>query len=284
MPPAFRLLYVALLFSCGAAPLPAQMLNPPAPGPATSPAPAALLAQGLAALEASQPRQALADFEQILASNPNHATANLFAATAALELFEGPLAVRYAEAARRLDPQNWKVDTTLVAAYAAADMKPQRDQERALLRQLHSTGVPEARQATGFLLEMFPVNLRSPAPAGAAAPAAAAAPYRVDAIEYFQPMGEFHTFYRFLVRRPDGRRIWEIDVQSNDFDEKSWAQVHPAQAAAGERQFQLTGHGDSGRQSASGKEVDYRMFSGHPDYDTIRAMVVQALAEHPPTP
>ncbi len=242
--------------------------------PATTPAPAGPgVAAGLAALHGGQSRQALADFQQVLASDSSNAAANLYAATAALELYEGQLAVQYAEKARQLDPHDWKVDTTLVAAYAAAGMKQQRDDLRAQLRALHTApaassevaNARDARLASGFLLEMFPVQLHN-------------AQYQVDAIEYFEPMGTLRTYYRFLVRQPDGRRVWEIDVQSNDFDEQSWAHVRPAEAAQGERQFQITGHGNG---SQAG-EVDYRMFSGKPDYDAFRAMVVNLLETQPP--
>jgi tetratricopeptide (TPR) repeat protein len=215
--------------------------------------------EGLAALQMDRPHQALTDFQQALKVDPNNATANLFASTAAVEIYQGALAVQYAEKARQLDPEDWKIHTTLVAAYSAAGMKPQRDQERATLQQLHQSGPLDARQATGFLLEMFPSGAD-----------------RVDAIEEFEPMGKFHTYYRFLVHQPNGERLWEIDVQSNDFDERSWAEAHAAEAAQGGRQFQITGHGDDNQ------EVDYRMFSGQPDYDAIRAMVVQILKEHPP--
>jgi len=212
------------------------------------------LSQGLAALKAEQPRQALTDFQQILKTDPNNTAANLLASTAAVELFQGQLAVQYGQKAQQLEPGNWKIHTTLVAAYAGAGMRQQRDHERALLRQMHRTGPPDAREATGFLLEMFPVGAD-----------------RVDAIEYFEPVGKFHTYYRFLVRRPDGRRVWEVDIQSNDFDEKSWAEAHPEEVAAGKRQFQITGHGEDEN------SVDYRMFSGEPNYDDIRVMVVEIL-------
>jgi len=212
------------------------------------------LAQGLAALKAEQPRQALLDFQQVLKSDPTNVAANLLASTAAVELFQGQPAVEYAEKARQLDPQNWKIHTTLVAAYAAAAMNQQRDRERVLLEQLHRNGPPDARQATGFLIEMFPLNA-----------------YRVDAVEYFEPVGKFHTYYRFLVRRADGHRVWEVDVESDDFDQKSWADAHAEDAAGGARQFQLTGHGENN------ENVEYRNFSGHPDYDNIRVMVVESL-------
>jgi len=216
------------------------------------------LAQGMAALRDNQSRAALTDFQRVLAADPGNTAANLLASTAAVELFEGPLAVQYAEKAEKLDPHNWKIHTTLVAAYAAAGMRQQRDHERALLEELHRNGPSDARLATGFLVEMFPLGQD-----------------RVDAIEYFEPMGRFHTYYRFLVRQPDGRRVWEVDVQSNDFDEKSWAEAHPAEAASGNRQFQISGHGDG---DAS---VDYRMFSGKANYDNIRVMVIESLRAHP---
>jgi len=256
----------ALLLACCALEGPgfAQNGAPAGAGPA---APAATpgtgttnptLSLGMAELQANRARQALIDFQEVLKTDPGNTAANLLASTAAVELFQGQLAVQYAEKARQLDPRNWKIHTTLVAAYSSAGMKQQRDQERTLLHELHRTGAADARLATGFLVEMFPLGND-----------------RVDAIEYFEPMGKFHTYYRFLVRRADGHRVWEVDVQSDDFDQKSWAAAHATEAAAGERQFQLTGHGDDNQ------EVDYRMFSGKPDYDDIRVMVVEGLRAHP---
>ncbi|HTV82139.1 MAG TPA: hypothetical protein VME18_05775 [Acidobacteriaceae bacterium] len=237
--------------------------------PATS-----TVAGGLAALGFGHADLALADFQHVLAADPSNAPACLYAATAALELYNGPLAVQYAEKARHLDPQDWRVDTTLVAAYAAAGDKTQRDALRARLRQLHSAGGPDApdardaRLASGFLLEMFPVEYRDPA--------GPAQIRHVDAIEYFKPLGELRTRYRFLVRRSTGGpRLWEIDVQSNDFDETSWAKAHPSEAASGTRQFQITGHNDAGQ------EVDYHLFTGHDDYDAFRSMVVTILRSEP---
>jgi len=210
----------------------------------------------LAALKANQAQQALDDFQKALQSNPNDVSANLLAATAALDLYKGDLAVQYAEKARQLDSGNWKVHTTLVAAYAAAGKKTQRDQEREILRKLHDDPhAPDAMQTSGFLLEMFPVKQ-----------------YRVEAIEYFKPVGKFNLYYRFLIRNAAGKRVWQIDVESNQFDQKSWAEAHPDEAAAGKRQFQLAGEdGDS--------RTDYHMFSGLPDYDLIRGQVVSVIQQ-----
>lgn len=252
-----------VLTARGAAPLHAQ--TPPA---------APTVTDGLAALRSGHADVALADFQRILAGDPTNATANLYAATAALEIYNGPLAVQYAEKAHQLDPQDWKVDTTLVAAYAAAGNKSQRDILRLQLHQLHASATPDApaardaHLASGFLLEMFPVEYH---------PAAGAQQsWHVDAIEYFEPMGELRTYYRFLIRRSTGGpRLWEIDVQSNDFDETSWTQAHPSEAASGLRQFQINGRNNAGQ------EVDYRLFTGRDDYDAFRAMVVTILQSEP---
>lgn len=223
-------------------------------GAQTPATPQATVEQGLADLKDHQPQQALAVFEQVLKTSPNDVAANLYAAGAALELYQGDTAVQYAEKAKQLDPGNWKVHTTLVAAYSAAGKTQQRDQERDYLHKLHADpNAPDAMQTSGFLLEMFPVKQ-----------------YRIDAIEYFQPVGKFHIYYRFLVRTQQGNRVWDIVVESNDFDEKSWEQAHAQQTAAGERQFQLVGDGGD-------KHVDYRMFSGKPAYDPIKALVVQII-------
>ena len=217
---------------------------------------AAATEKGLDALRANQPQQALDQFEQALKVNPDDAAANLLAATAALSLYKNDLAVKYAEKARDAAPNNWKVHTTLVAAYAGAGMKQQRDQEREILRKLHDDPhAPEAMQTKGFLLEMFPVKQ-----------------YRIEAIEYFHPVVKLHIYYRFLIRNGAGKRVWQIDVESNDFDQNSWAKAHPDEAAAGKRQFQVVGDDRD-------LHVDYHMFSGTPDYDVIRAQVAGVIQD-----
>jgi tetratricopeptide (TPR) repeat protein len=222
----------------------------------TQPTVTAYTEKGLEALKANQPQQALDQFELALKVNPNDAAANLLAASAALTLYKNDLAVKYAEKAHEIDPNNWKVHTTLVAAYAGAGMKQQRDQEREILRKLHDDpNAPDAMQTKGFLLEMFPVKQ-----------------YRIEAIQYFKPVEKLHIYYRFVIRNGAGKRVWQIDVESNDFDQNSWAKAHPDDAATGKRQFQLVGEDRD-------LHMDYRMFSGAPDYDMIRTQVVGVIQE-----
>ncbi len=233
-----------------------NQLPPPPSASGTAPQPASPLDDGLRYLKSNQPQKALTAFQQVLAADPDNATANLLAASAALNLYEGATAVTYAEKARQLAPNDWRVDTTLVTAYAAAGNTKERDEVRSKLIALHeSADAPDAMKANGFLLDLFKVGS-----------------YRVEVVQYFKPIGKFHTYYRFLVRNQAGRRVWEYELQSDDFAQKSWAEAHPQEAAAGGRQYSL--ESDTGD-----THTEYRLFSGDPGYDEVRAVVVRLLQD-----
>lgn len=249
---------VLMVAGIAAAPCCYAQEQPPAPAAPVAPqqGSGSGIDEGLKYLRNNQSEKALAAFQKILENDPDNATANLLAASAALNLYMGDLAVTYAEKARQLAPSDWRVDTTLVAAYATAGKQKERDEERAKLVALHdSPNAPDAMKANGFLLELFRVKT-----------------YRVEVVQYFKPIGKFHTYYRFLVRNAGGRRLWEYDLQSDDFAQKSWAEAHPQEAAAGGRQYSL--ESDTGD-----THTEYRLFSGNPTYDDVRAVVVELLRE-----
>ena len=256
----FALVMIVALTCVGQEPAtpPAPVQPPPQPpAQATEQASGnADLDAGLQYLKSNQFEKALASFQKVLAADPENATANLLAASAALNLFQGDGAVTYAENARRLAPNDWRVDTTLVTAYAVDGKTAERDAVRAKLVALHnSPDAPDAMKANGFLLDLFKVKK-----------------YRVEAVQYFKPIGKFHTYYRFLVRNMAGKRLWEYELQSDDFAQKSWAEAHAQEAAAGGRQYTLeSDFGDA--------HVEYRLFGGNPSYDDVRAVVVQLLTE-----
>src|SRR5271163_4888624 len=234
-----------------ATPAPPAAATPVQPAPPLSP-----IDEGLNYLSSNQPAKALATFQKILATDPENATANLLAASAALSLYQGTEAVAYAEKAQQLAPNDWRVDTTLVAAYASANKTKERDAERAKLVALHesASAPPDAVKANGFVLDLFRVGN-----------------YRVEAVQYFKPIGKFHTYYRFVVRNQANKRVWNYELHSDDLSQKSWAEAHPQEAAAGARQFSLESAGDT--------PIEYRLFSGEPGYDELRAVVVRLLLD-----
>ncbi len=220
------------------------------------------LAQASAALREGKPAEALVLLKQVLAADPDNAAANLLAASTEVALFEPADAVRYGEKARLLEPENWKVHTTLVTAYSMAGDPSHRDAERTALRKAHEDpALPDARETSGFLLDLFKAGR-----------------YRVDAVEYFQPLGRYNTYYRFLLRNAEGARVWTIEVNSDSLNQASWARTYPQQAKEGQRQFQI--------ESAQGpNHTEYRTFSGAPSYDYMKAQVIKiAEAQSAPFP
>ncbi len=226
----------------------------PAGGPPAQ-TPSAQVQQAAAALHSGQPQQALTLLRQALAAAPDNASANLLAASAEIALYQPAAAVRYAEYAQTLEPDNWKIHTTLVTAYSMAGDTTHRDGERALLRKDHDNpALADAHGTSGFLLDLFR--------AGA---------YQVEAVEYFKPLGKYNTYYRFLLRNQQGARVWTIEINSDSLNQASWAQAYPRQAAEGQRQFQI--------ESAEGpNHTEYRTFSGAPGYDYAKAEVLKIVA------
>jgi tetratricopeptide (TPR) repeat protein len=213
-----------------------------------------LQADGLKALRANQPQQAFSLFQQMIAADPQSAAANLLAATADLSLYQPQDALRYALRAQVLEPSSWKVHTSLVIAYSMAGDVAHRDAEIAILRKDHDDpALPEARQTSGFLLDLFKVGR-----------------FHVEAVEYFHPIGRYNTYFRFIIHNAAGARIWNIEVDSDSLNQSSWAASYPREAAQGQRQFQIESEpGDN--------QVSYRSFSGAPSYDYIKPQIVKIL-------
>ena len=213
------------------------------------------LDQGITALHGGQPQQALELFRQAIADDPQSAAANLLAASAEIALYKPSDAVEYASRAEALEPGNWKVHTTLVTAYAMAGDVAHRDAERAILRKDHDDpALAEAHGTSGFLLDLFRVR-----------------DYRIEAVEYFRPLGKYNTYFRFVIRNAAGARVWTIEVNSDSLNQASWSQANPRPAAEGQRQFQI--------ESAQGEtHVDYSSFSGAPSYDYIKTQIVKIVS------
>ncbi len=195
----------------------------------------------------------------LLASDPDNVTANLLASTSAVELYQGPLAVQYAEKAEKLDPQNWKIHTTLVAAYAAAGMMQQRDKERG----------PAPRTPPDRCLRC-PPRYRLPD---------RDVSHRRRSRRRHRVLRAGRTLPHLVsLPRPPARRQAHLA--------KSTSRATTSIRSPGRRRTppkppQATA---SFRSTATAKTAipsTTASFSGKPDYDNIRVMVVEALRAHP---
>lgn len=218
-------------------------------------------AKVIASLEARKYAVALEGAQAILAGNPASAKANKLVGVVLLDEQKPAAALPYFQKALQLAPNDPTVHGLLLQAYAESGDKADRDAQRTILRGLHSDGKhPEFAKIPAYLIETIPVGDKV-----------------VQATEFYEPVGEFHFYYRFNIFDAKGNILSFMALESDDSDQILYAQQHPKQAAAGQRRFSLDGYA----KSADGHVTQalYTFFNGKPSYDDVRALVVKLVAE-----
>jgi tetratricopeptide (TPR) repeat protein len=170
-------------------------------------------------------------------------------------------ALPYFQKALELSPDDPTAHALLLQVYAQTGDKAKRDEQRAILRGYHSDGKhPAFAQTLAYLVETIPVGDKT-----------------IQAIEFYEPAGQFHFYYRFNIFDSAGKIQSFIALESDDADQTLYAQQHSKEAAAGERRFSLDGYS----QSADGHVTQalYKFFDSQPSYDDVRALVVQLVQQ-----
>jgi tetratricopeptide (TPR) repeat protein len=218
-------------------------------------------AKVIANLEVRNFDLALTGARAILAGSPNSPKANKLVGVVLLDQQKPAQALPYFQKAHSLAPDDPTVHGLLLQAYAQSGDKVHRDEQRSILRGYHSDGKhPNFALVPSFLIETIPVGDKT-----------------VQAVEYYEPFGQFHFYYRFNIFDASQHYQGFIALESDDADQPLYARVHPKQAAAGERRFSLDGYS----KSADGHVTQalYTFYDGQPSYDTVRALVVKLVQE-----
>lgn len=204
---------------------------------------------------------ALAGAKAILAANPQSPKANKLVGVVLLDQQKPAAALPYFEKALTLSPNDPTVHGLLLQAYAQSGDKTRRDEQRGILRGYHSDGKhPEFAQIPSFLIETIPIGDKV-----------------IQAVEFFEPFGEFHFYYRFNIFNSQNQLQSFIALESDDTDQVLFAKQHPKEAAAGQRRFSLDGYA----QSANGHVTQalYTFYENQPGYDTVRDLVIQLVQQ-----
>jgi tetratricopeptide (TPR) repeat protein len=212
-------------------------------------------------LQARNFNDALTGAKAILAANPNSPKANKLVGVVLLDQQKSSDALPYFQKAQQLSPDDPTVHALLLQVYAQTGDRTHRDEQRAILRGYHSDGKhPAFAQTPAYLIETIPVGDKT-----------------IQAVEFYEPEGQFHFYYRFNIFDSAGKIQSFIALESDDADQVMYAQQHPKEAAAGERRFSLDGYS----QSADGhvSQALYKFFDGQPSYDDVRALVVKLVQE-----
>jgi Tetratricopeptide repeat len=234
--------------------------QPAAPVGTTSQIDPQLRAKIAAELNEKKFEDAIADAKTILTRNPESPQANKLLGVVLLDSQKPADALPYFLKAQQLDPNDASVHALLLQAYAEMGDKTHRDEQRTILRGFHSDGKhPDFAGMQGFMIETFPVGDKV-----------------VQAYEFYEPVGNFHFYYRFNVFDSTGKLDRFYALESDDGDQGMYAQQHPKEAAAGERRFSIDFYQQKNPNSVTQGLVGF--IDGQPTYDDLRARVVKAIS------
>lgn len=204
--------------------------------------------------------EAVADAKTILEKNPESPQANKLVGVVLLDAQKPADALTYFQKALSLDADDASVHELLLQAYAGMGDKAKRDEQRAILRSLHSDGKhPQLAQEQGLMIEMIPVGDKV-----------------IQVFEFYEPAGRFHFYYRFNVFDASGKMERFYALESDDADQAMYAQQHPKEAAAGERRFSIDSYEQKKPDSVTQGLVGF--IDGQPSYDDLRARIVRLVS------
>jgi tetratricopeptide (TPR) repeat protein len=210
-------------------------------------------------LRANKLDDALAGAQAILASHPASAQANKLVGVVLLAQQKAGEALPYFQKALALDANDPTIHALLLQAYAQSGDAKNRDVERAILRGYHNDGQhPEFARAPSFQIETIPFQGKV-----------------VQALEFYEPQGRFHFYYRFNVFDQGGRLMYFYALESDDADQAMFAQQHPKEAAAGERRFSIDVYAINAKGNPTQGLVTF--LDGQPTYDDLRARIIHIL-------
>jgi tetratricopeptide (TPR) repeat protein len=214
----------------------------------------------VADLNAKKFDDALAEAKTILAANLDSPQANKLVGVVLLDDQKPADALTYFKKALELDPTDDSVHALMLQVYAQTGDSKNRDAQRAILREYHTNPKhPSFQHSAGFLIETIPYK------DGA-----------VQAVEFYEPAGKFHFYYRFNVYDAAGHLQSFYALESDDADQALYAKEHPKEAAAGGRRFSIDVY--SRNEAGNPTQGLIAFVDGQPSYDDLRARIMKILS------
>ena len=207
---------------------------------------------GNRALEAKQYKEALEFYRQSLAQEPSD-DALWNAGLAAYLGGDAETAIEFWSRLKETAPDDLRLRGKLVQAYELKGDKANRDRERAELIELWRTSRADDDEPF-FCRDQFQAGGR-----------------RLMVFEHYELEGPRAVKYTFIVLQPEvDEEDYRLSLGSNDATNQLAHEL--GEVAEGERAFHLDGYYDEGTRHAT-----FEIFKKEPDYDTVKAMVVEIL-------
>lgn len=234
---------------------PPQAPTPASPQTETPTAPTdlnTLRQQGIAAFRQEDYARALLIFRQVIAADPSDIVAYNVAANCSLQLHDYPFAIDSFKHALQLQPDEYHNISGLMRAYTLAGMAPERDELRKHIADVERAGKLPA--AFNYVFDTFDAGDK-----------------KIEVAEFPKIQGFYGERYRFKVFNSGGKQIFCVTLESDELEQKAWAEHHKQEAAAGGRRFQLDGY-------TTDSHSTYGFYDGEPPYEQVREEVKQVLA------
>jgi hypothetical protein len=247
-------LLLALVPGLAMAQPPEHPICSPPPPRSSSPIQSSDFADIRADLLSGNRQQALSGAEAILNAHPGNAEASFMIGTLLLDDGKPDEALVCFRNAQAAWPGSTDVHAGLLEAYSETGDRKDRDIERAILRGYHADGHhPSAARTSGIVVERFHAGDKS-----------------IEAIEYFDPQGPDHIFYRFNESDGKGVLLGSYAFAADDPDQAAYRQEHPDVVGSTLHRYALVSLFNGG--SSTLGTID-----GAPTYDDFRTRIVSVL-------
>jgi tetratricopeptide (TPR) repeat protein len=244
-----------LSFVLASAALAQRPICSPAPPRTSTPLQNSDFANVRADLLSGNREQALREAEEILDAHPGNAEASFMIGTLLLDYGKPAEALVCFRNAQAAWPGSTDVHAGLLEAFAETGDRKNRDIERAILRGYHADGHhPSAAKTPGMVIERFRAGDKE-----------------IEAVEYFDPQGPDHVYYRFNVFDPGGVIVGWYAFAADDPDQAAYQNEHPDVARTSLRRYALESF-------IGGNSANLGMIDGAPSYDDFRSRIVSVCA------
>ncbi|WP_180541117.1 hypothetical protein [Nevskia soli] len=197
-------------------------------------------------------------FAGYLLDHPDSIEATLLAGNAALGLQQYEEARGFYLRVLALGPETWSAHANLAVVDAATERWSEFDEERRIVRIARDRNAP-GLSPKGDVIDVLWVGGE-----------------RYTVRDYYELDGRFHTRYNVLHFSPDRKLDFRIACESDDIDQRVFAEKHPTEAAAGQRSFSLDSYATNSQGSVTQSLIKF-YWDGEPTYETARADVIAVL-------
>jgi hypothetical protein len=199
-------------------------------------------------------QRALTEAESILNAHPGNAEASFMIGTLLLDYDKPQEALVCFRTSQAAWPGSTDVHAGLLEAYAETGDRKDRDLERDILRGYHADGHhPAAAKTSGIVIERFHTGDKT-----------------IEAVEYFDPQGPDHIWYRFSEYNDKGVIVGSYAFAADDADQAAYRKQHPDIVGSTLHRFALESF-------FAGASANLGTIDGAPSYDDFRTRVVSVV-------